>query len=165
MTQEGDKMNFDNSHGAELSRPRRYRGVTLLELMIVVAILSILASIAYPSYQGYITRTNRSAGKSALLEAANRQEQFFADNKRYATDLADLGYGGNAFMVNAQGDPVPDLSAERCYGVSLTNTTATSYTLNAAPQLGQANHDAQCATLTLTHTGIRGQTGASTKCW
>ncbi len=165
MEQGDDELNAKTIYSARLLRPRRYRGVTLLELMIVVAIISILATIAYPSYQGYITRTNRSAAKSALLEAANRQEQFFADNKRYAADLADLGYGGSAFMINSQGEPVPDLSSKRCYGLSLTNVTAMTYTMNATPQLEQASHDTQCGALTLTHTGIRGQSGVSTKCW
>lgn len=158
-------MNIENTRRAELSRPRRSRGVTLLELLVVVAIVSILASIAFPSYQGVVTRTTRTAAKSALLEAANRQAQFFADNKRYATDLADLGYGGAGFMINAHGEPVPAGSSKRAYVISLTNAAAMTFTINATPQLQQAAHDTQCAALTLTHTGVRGQTGASTQCW
>lgn len=165
MIQGNDKLNVINTRRPELSWPWRHRGFSLLELMIVVAIIAILASIAYPSYQGYITRTNRSAAKGTLLEAANRQEQFFADNKRYAADLSNLGYAGSTFMINAQGEPVADASPDRCYGLSLTNVTAMTFTINAMPQLEQASHDAQCAALTLTHTGVRGQTGASTNCW
>ena len=165
MTHGGDRVNVENTRGAELPRPRRYRGFTLLELLAVVAILSILASIAYPSYLGVVARTNRSAAKSALLEVANRQEQYFAENKSYAADLSDLGYSGNPFMIDARGDPVPGLSSERCYGISLTNTAAMTFTANAAPQLEQASQDTECATLTLTHTGIKGQTGAGTRCW
>ena len=137
----------------------------MLELLIVLAIFSIIAAIAYPSYMGAVSRTNRSAAKSALLEVANRQEQFFAENKRYASDLSDLGYAGNQFMINAQGAPVTALSSERCYGISLTNTAAMTFTANATPELQQASHDSECATLTLTHTGVKGQTGASTQCW
>ena len=165
MRQGDNRVNALHTRRAGLSRLRRYRGFTLLELMVVIAILSIVASIAYPSYLGVVTRTSRSAAKSALLEVANRQEQFFAENKSYAADLADLGYAGNYFMINARGEPVPAASSERCYGISLTNTAAMTFTANAAPQLQQASHDAQCATLTLTHTGVRGQTGASTQCW
>lgn len=165
MTQRGDRVNAENTRRTDLSRPWRYRGFTLIELVLVIAILSIIASIAYPSYLGVVSRTSRSAGKSTLLEVANRQEQYFAENKSYASDLSDLGYAGSYFMINARGDSVAAASSERCYGISLTNTAAMTYTINAIPQLQQADNDAQCATLTLTHTGIRGQTGASTKCW
>ncbi len=165
MTQRGDRVNAENTRRTDLSKPRRYRGFTLIEVVLVIAILSIIASIAYPSYLGVVSRTSRSAGKSTLLEVANRQEQYFAENKSYASDLSDLGYAGSYFMINARGDSVATASSERCYGISLTNTAAMTYTVNAIPQLQQADHDAQCATLTLTHTGIRGQTGASTKCW
>lgn len=158
-------MNVRYSRGAKLSRPRRDHGFSLLELMIVVAILSIIASIAYPSYMGAVSRTNRSAAKSALLEVANRQEQFFAENKRYAANLSDLGYSGSSFMIDARGMPVTASSSERCYGISLTNTAAMTFTANATPELQQATHDSECAMLTLTHTGIKGQSGPSTRCW
>ena len=158
-------MNVKHAREIELPRPRRYHGFSLLELMIVVAILSIIASIAYPSYMGTVSRTNRSAAKSALLEVANRQEQFFAENKRYAVNLSDLGYSGNAFMIDARGEPVTASSSDRCYGISLTNTAAMTFTANATPELQQATHDSGCAMLTLTHTGIKGQSGPSTRCW
>ncbi len=165
MRQGGNRVNAEETRRAEWSRPRRYRGFTLIELVLVIAVLSIIASIAYPSYLGVVTRTSRSAAKSALLEVANRQEQFFAENKRYTADLADLGYAGNYFMINARGEPVPAGSSQRCYGISLTNTESMTFTANAIPQLQQASHDVQCATLTLTHSGARGQTGGSAQCW
>ena len=114
MIQGNDKLNVINTRRPELSWAWRHRGFSLLELMIVVAIIAILASIAYPTYQGYITRTNHSAAQSVLLEAANRQEQFFADNKRYAADRSNLGYAASTFMINAQGEPVADASPARC---------------------------------------------------
>jgi len=144
---------------------RRQRGYTLLEMMVVVAIVTILASIGYPSYMGYITRTNRVAAKSMLLQVADRQEQFFANNKQYTNDLTALGYAANGFMVNDQGAFTADGAGDRIYRITLTNTTPMTYTVNAVPQLRQASHDAQCMTLTLTHTGVRDQTGASTECW
>ncbi len=66
------------------------RGFTLLELMIVVAIIGVVASIAYPSYQRYLVKAHRSAAQQFMLEVANRQEQFMLDNRTY-TDLAGLG--------------------------------------------------------------------------
>jgi type IV pilus assembly protein PilE len=143
----------------------RMAGVTLLELLVTVAIVGILGAIAYPSYTNYVMRTNRVVGKSLLLQVADRQEQFFADNKRYTTDLTQLGYNANGFMVDDQSAYVPDADANRLYRISLTNATATTFTANAAPQLNQATRDTNCQTLTLTHRGLKGQTGPSTDCW
>ena len=66
-------------------------GFTLIELMITVAILGIIASIALPSYFQHVKRTARTEAITALLDAANKQEQFFVDNREYTTVLADLG--------------------------------------------------------------------------
>jgi type IV pilus assembly protein PilE len=150
-----------------LARPTRHRsaGVTLTEVLVVVTIISLLGAIGYPSYTGYVTRTNRTAAKSLLLQIADRQEQFFADNKQYANDLTQLGYSANGFSIDQQGAPVSSSSADRLYGVSLSNTSATTFTVNAAPLLRQASHDTPCGTLTLTHSGQKGQSGASSDCW
>ena len=144
---------------------QRQRGVSLLELMVVVAIVTIIASIGYPSYLGYISRANRTAAKSFLLQVADRQEQFFANNKRYANDLTDLGYGANGFMINDQGAMTAAGADDRIYRVQINAVTPVTYTIAAVPQLRQAGHDTQCLTLTLTHAGQRGQTGPSTDCW
>jgi type IV pilus assembly protein PilE len=145
---------------------RNVAGVTLMELLVVVAIVGILGALAYPSYRQYIIRSNRAIAKAALLQVADRQERFFADNKQYATNLqTGLRYPTNGFMVNNDGGIVAATSPDRLYEISLTNTSATTFTVNAAPQLMQASGDAVCATLTLTHTGVRGQTGTSTDCW
>ena len=144
---------------------RRQRGFTLNELMVVVAIISLLGMLGYPSYLDYVTRANRTAAKSLMLQIADRQEQFFADNKRYANDLLELGYGGVAFAIDKQGAPVAPSSADRLYAVALSNTSATTYTVNGVPLLGQATHDTDCGALTLTHAGVKGQSGAATNCW
>ncbi len=141
------------------------RGFTLVELMVVVVIIAILSSIAIPSYTQYITRSRRSVAKTVLLQVADRQEQFFADNKTYANDLTDLGYADDGFAIDEHGTVIDVASADRQYLISLTNTAAMTFTVNAAPQLTQAARDASCMTLTLTHTGIRDQTGPSDDCW
>lgn len=148
-----------------LAPKRNCAGLTLTELLVVMAIVSLLAAIGYPSYTSYVTRANRSAAKSVLLQVADRQEQFFADNKRYASDLTELGYASDGFAIDQQGAPVASGSSDRLYAISLTNTSATTFTVNAAPQLRQYDRDDQCGTLTLTHAGQKGHTGTGTSCW
>lgn len=140
-------------------------GFTLNELLVVIAIISLLGMLGYPSYLDYVTRANRSAAKSLLLQIADRQEHFFADNKRYAGDLLELGYEDAAFPIDRQGAPLAPSSTDRLYGIALSDTSATSYTVNAVPLLGQATHDADCGALTLTHAGVKGQSGVATNCW
>ena len=71
---------------------RKYmRGVTLLELMIVVVIVSILAAVAYPNYRQFAARAKRNEAKAMLLEVAASQERFYLQNSRYG-DLGELGF-------------------------------------------------------------------------
>ena len=98
----------------------RQSGVTLLELMIVVAIIAIIASAAYPLYTQYVVRAKRAAGTTMLLQVADRQQQFFMDNKQYASSLESLGFSANPFMMNEQGAVVADADPERVYNISLS---------------------------------------------
>ncbi len=143
----------------------RQSGITLLELMIVVVIIAIIASSAYPLYVQYVIRAKRAAGTSMLLQVADRQQQYFMDNKSYASSLESLGYSASPFMMDEEGKLVDASDPNRVYNVSLSDTSATTYTATAEPQLQQADKDTQCASLTLTHTGNKGHTGSGTKCW
>lgn len=69
----------------------RRGGYTLVELTIVVAVIAILAAIAFPSYQQYIIRANRSAAQALMLDLANREHRYFGANRTYATS-AQLGF-------------------------------------------------------------------------
>lgn len=69
---------------------RRHRGFTLIELMITVVVVGILAAIAYPSYQTYILKGNRASAQAFLMDAAQRQQQYFLDNRTYAGDIGTL---------------------------------------------------------------------------
>jgi len=78
---------------------RKMRGVTLLELMIVVVIIGILAAIAYPNYRDFAARAKRNEAKAILLEIAQNQERFYLQNSTYGT-LSQLGYGGDTITTD-----------------------------------------------------------------
>lgn len=143
----------------------RQTGVTLIEMMVVVVVLAILAAYAFPSYAQFIVRTKRNAGTSMLLQVADRQQQFFMDNKQYATTFTALGFPAATFMITDDGSFCADGDADRVYNFSLTNTSATTYTVTATPQLMQATRDTDCGNLTLTHTGLKGNSAGGGNCW
>lgn len=69
----------------------RARGFTLVELLITVAAIAMLATIAYPTYVGHKVRANRAAAQSFLIDLANRQRLHFLDARGYTSSLARLG--------------------------------------------------------------------------
>jgi len=144
---------------------RVQHGITLLELMIVLAIVSIIATFAYPSYTQYVVNTKRTAATSTLLQIADRQQQFFMDNKRYANDLTDLGFSANPLFVASDGAPAAAGDTDTVYVFGLANVAATTYIAVAAPLAGQLKRDTDCGTLTLTQAGARGATGTADDCW
>jgi type IV pilus assembly protein PilE len=144
---------------------RKQKGVTLLELMVVVAIIGIISAIAYPSYTQFVVKSKRATGSGMLLQIADRQQQYFLDNKRFATKFSSLGYASDDMMINDDGMIVSASNARRTYKIALSGATAAAYTIEAAPQLGQATNDTDCGTITLTSAGIKGQTGTGENCW
>jgi type IV pilus assembly protein PilE len=71
---------------------KKMRGVTLIELMIVVIVVAILAAVAYPNYRNFVARAGRSEAKAALLKAATNQEKFYLQNQQFTTNLTQLGF-------------------------------------------------------------------------
>jgi type IV pilus assembly protein PilE len=134
------------------------RGFTLIELMIAVAVVGILAAIAYPSYQEHVRKARRADAQSALLELAQFMERHYTANGRY---LTAAGVAPNLPFAEAPKD-----GSSKYYDLSFSATpTASSYTLRAVPKGGMTG-DA-CGTMTLSNTGAKGQaTGASlAECW
>jgi type IV pilus assembly protein PilE len=144
---------------------KRQRGMNLIELLVVVAIVAILGAFAYPSYVQHIVDTKRTAATSMLLQVADRQQQFFMDNKTYAADLTNLGFGANPLVVGDDGREVPAGDMESVYSVTLANVGVTTYTATAAPLNGQLSRDTECGSLALDQSSNRTQSGAATDCW
>jgi len=144
---------------------KRQSGVTLMELMIVVAIISMVAAVAYPSYTQFIVRSKRAVATGMLMQIADRQQQFFMDNKRYAGSLTSLGYADDSIMIDEEGAVVPTADGGRVYNVRISASNVVTYELTATPQLKQAEKDTDCGNLTLTHTGKRGYSGSGGNCW
>lgn len=133
-------------------------GFSLIELMVVVAILGILASIALPSYQESIRKTRRGDAKAVLMENAQFLERSFTQNTSY------LVGGANPSLPTTES---PKDGSARYYDISLLGTnTASAYTLQAVPKGAMAG-DA-CGTMTLNQAGVKGVSGGSKsvdQCW
>lgn len=134
------------------------KGFSLVELMVVMAIIGIIAAIAYPSYTESVQRGYRASAQAALLESQQYMERFYSANSRYTTDAA----GTTAPALPARLTAVPSDSPK--YDLTVSAATLNSYTLTATPRAG--NSDA-CANLTLTNTGARGRSGSGSvqDCW
>ena len=100
-------------------------GFSLLEVVVVVALISIIVSVALPNYSSFITRGNRSDGMEALVLLANAQEQYFSTNHTYADDINDL--------------PILSLSPEGHYELSILNGSATFFRARANPDTERAS--------------------------
>ena len=142
-------------------------GFTLIELMIVVAIISLLAAITYPAYLDYVIKSKRSIATSTLTQIAARQEQFRMDNKQYAADLTNLGYPSDPLIVDDASNFVAAGTSGQTYSISVNRPNAQEYTLTATPLGAQADRDTACDSFTLTHEGTKGVTGAKSvrDCW
>lgn len=140
-------------------------GFTLIELMITVAIVAILASIAYPSYQDQVRKSRRSDGISKMLDVAQRQERYYTQHQKYTSDASgNLNYGVN---------PIP--SDEGYYTVSTTagncpsGAAGCTFTVTATA-VGSQLKDTNCRSFTINDRGVRsaknsGGTDSTTTCY
>ncbi len=146
------------------SRPalhRRMAGVTLMELLIVIVVIGILASIAVPSYRRYLIRSQRSEAKIALLQLQTAEEKYYLQNNAYTNDVT----GGIPTGLGMSGQ-----TETGKYDISITTFPAggQSFIASAAPRTGggQAD-DSECLTFTIDERGARGNSGYSSPqtCW
>jgi type IV pilus assembly protein PilE len=139
----------------------RQRGVTLIELMIVVVIVAILASIGIPSYRSYVLRTHRTEAKTALMSLAASQEKFYLQNNRYA----DTGEHDDAPPA---GLGLPTTTENGWYTIAIVDGDAATFSARATAT-GSQTEDTDCASFTITATGVKTATkqggAASTVCW
>lgn len=141
---------------------RWHQGFTLIEVIVVVSIVALLITTALPAYRAHLLGVRRSLARIELMKVATRQEQFFLNHRRYASQLADLGFPDSPYAINSQGDPVATVDESRIYLVSLV-TRRDGYTLIASPQLNQAR-DQTCGELSLDSAGLRQPLGTA-DCW
>lgn len=148
-----------------------HKGFTIVELLIVVAIIGILAAIAIPSYQNYVNRAGRTDGQTWLMTVMQAQERFYSQNQTYT---ANLGVGGLG-LVNPSGGAVAAngtltsedgryaISAAACANAVIANCV----TLTATAQGQQAARDTECGNLTLDSRGTKGESGTGDvdACW
>jgi type IV pilus assembly protein PilE len=141
-------------------------GFTLVELMVVVAIVGILGTLAYPTYAGYIVRTRRTEGQVALIEAMQRQERYRVQHNTYVGFSADepgtdgftwwsgANAAASAYELDARACPERDIA--ECVEVRARPGTA---------RVDARFRDPDCGVLTLDSTGRQGAQSAGVRCW
>lgn len=128
------------------------KGFSLIELMIVLAIIGVLGAIAYPSYDDYMKKSRRSDAKIGLQRMADRQERFYLQNNTYTTDPANVGGTGtkeNYYVLSVDSADINgfDLTATAVPGGPQANDTTTN--------------DGVCTVLQLTAAGAK----TPVDCW
>ncbi|MDH4259409.1 MAG: type IV pilin protein [Gammaproteobacteria bacterium] len=126
------------------------RGVTLIELIVVMIIVGILAAVAIPSYRNYLIRSQRSDAKDALLALATQQEKFYLQCNIYATDIAAAPDCAGPDLQGAAA------SQNGWYALAIDAADATSYTLSATAVAGENQfQDEACRTFRVNERGVR----------
>jgi type IV pilus assembly protein PilE len=134
---------------------KKTSGFTLIELMIVVAIIAILVAVALPSYRSYVIKAKRADATNMLTDIANQQIQYFMDNRAYGT-VAQLGLATTGCGTDA-------VSNEGYYCISIALTGTSSYILSASPtSKGGQDQDTDCPAITYDSAETK---GGGSQCW
>jgi type IV pilus assembly protein PilE len=142
------------------AQPDKNLGFTLIEMLVVMAIIGILAMVVYPSYVNTGLKTYRTEAQRELVRIANLQEQYFADQRRFDTDLTKLGLSTSPFYT--------ETNRFQITAVAIT-TIDIDFELRAQAVNGQ-QADAKCAVFTLNYLGEKGAASAdgvntTDECW
>ncbi len=140
------------------------KGFTLIEMLFVIAIIALFATFAYPGYRESIIRARRVDGHLALMELANKMENYYSKQQTYQG--ATLGTGSATDVLSSKE------SSQKWYRLVITEQTDKNYTLQAIPRGTQALQDKACQTLCLNSYGKKsvaaGPAGFpvdTAKCW
>ena len=135
----------------------KQRGFTLIEILIVVAIVGIIAAVAVPSYETFLKKTRRTEAKTLLVEIAGEQQRYFSENNTYADTLTTLGY------------PTDIVKSESgYYTASVTSADASSFSIDTARPAGSPQlSDAACGDFSINSLGRKNISGDGTvaDCW
>lgn len=132
---------------------RRNRGFTLIELMIAVVVVAILAAIAYPAYQKHLAKGRRAAAQAHLMDIAQREQQYFLDQRSYAPDVATLNLPMPSEVVGYYQNPV----------TITTTQTPPGFVASAVPIGTQASNNEP--TLSIDQSGAKTPTGTAYGAW
>lgn len=143
--------------GSTRRRPSLQEGFSLIELMIVVAVVAILASIAVPSYRESVAKGRRAEVRAVLLEAGQWMERHYSENFRYDTNTAGTAVA-DLFPASLRQSPRDTGGA---YTLAVSAVTARSYTITATPVAGGLMANDRCGGFQITNTGVRSNPGFS----
>lgn len=134
---------------------KKKRGMTLVELVIVLAIVAILASVALPSWNSQVQKMRRADARDTLILVQVEQIKYRADNGRYAPSMSALGLG----TYNS--------SARDYYNVSIVSSSATTFVANAAPNANRGQDNDLCGTFAVDQSGPNesGVYAPISECW
>lgn len=141
----------------------RPRGFTLVELMIVIAIIGILGAVAYPSYTSNVARGRRAEAQKALLEASQFMQRYYVANNSYADSNGKPPALPGTLTTTKTG------SGGTVYDVTVTAANQTDYTLKATPNSAGLMAQDSCGTFVLESSGRRSMENSTGKtageCW
>ena len=128
------------------------RGITLMELMIVVVIIGILAALSYPNYREFVTRAKRTEARAALLKIATNQEKYYLQNNTFTGDLRVLGFNADPYITDSG-----------TYRVRITSADASNFTAEA-DYIPADGEEAKCNLFSINGRGQK-TSDPYTDCW